>query len=109
HVAVAAIARRCPCEPFVDQMLTNQRYADSKLRAARSRIGGVPVRAEHQLAVPAIGNLDAVNTAVVLTEVRLRPSERLECGISRQPSLLRACDRCDAWTSHTRGRNGPQS
>ena len=51
---------------------------------------------EHELAVPVVGNLDAVESAVVPAEERLRAGERFERCLAVLPFLLRARHRFDA-------------
>jgi hypothetical protein len=88
HVAVAAIARRRPRESLFDEVLADPVHADSQIRSVRAGVRHEPVREQHQLAVPFLGNLDAVEAAVVDTGQRLRAGQRLERGIAERPHLV---------------------
>ena len=83
HVAVAAVARRRPRKSLLDQMLAEPVVADAKRRAARPGIGHEAVREQHELAIPVVGDLDAVETAVVFPEERLGAWQRVERGVAR--------------------------
>ena len=96
HVAVAPVARRGPGEPFSDEMFVDGVVADAQAGSVLSLVGYVAVGVEHELAVPVVGNLDAVESAVVPAEEHLRACERFERCLAVLPFLLRARHRFDA-------------
>ncbi len=71
-------------------MLTDDHIPDTKLRASFAGVGNEAVRVQHEVPVPLLRNLDAVDAAVVLAEKRLRAWERLELRVVGHPLLDRA-------------------
>src|SRR5262249_47471877 len=90
HIPVAAVARRGPCEAALDHVLAESVRPDAKHRAVLPGVRHEAVREQHEVAVPLLGNLDAIQPAVVFAEERLRARQRLERRVAELPLLLRA-------------------
>src|SRR4030095_5029277 len=100
HVAVAAIARRRPREPLLNEVLPQRVILHAEHRSVRSTVGYETMRVQDQLPVPRLGDFDPVQAAVVATEEGLRAGKRLERGVAVLPLLRWARHGRDAGLPH---------
>jgi hypothetical protein len=93
NVAVAPIARCRPREPFVDEMLAKRNVWRVQHEAVGTVRWPVAVRIEHELAVPLLRNLDAIETARILARKLLRACNRRERPLRLRPWFVLARNR----------------
>ena len=79
--------------------------ADAQHRSVRPGVWHEPMREEHEIAVPFLRDLDAIQTAVVLAGEPFRTRQRLERRVAELPLLLRTRHRRDARLPDLRPRS----
>ena len=86
-VAVAPVARCRPGKPAIDQALADGRRLNLQARSVRAAVRHEAVGAEHQLAIPLVGDLDLIHAAGIVPGERFGSGERFNRRVDRRPLL----------------------